>query len=79
MTVVNRTTMAAGLEMWDGTSTDGLPELLAPAYRGHVLEADGHRSVSHGMNVSRFDAAGRLDEEWAIWSAWQDLGEEATT
>ena len=27
-------------------------------------------SISHGMNISRFDADARLAEEWAIWSAW---------
>ncbi len=113
--------MAAVLAMWNGAPIDGLPALLAPTYRGHVLgvpggERDGAAypgtiaryrgafpgvdfrvveqfesgdrlvtrlearrlgqttdgpSVSHGMNISRFDAAGRLDEEWAIWSAWQ--------
>ncbi|MBI2781724.1 MAG: nuclear transport factor 2 family protein [Chloroflexi bacterium] len=117
--------MAAVLAMWNGAPTDRLAELLAPAYRGHVLgvangERDGaaypasisryreavpgvafevveqfdagdrlvtrlearragpdagRRSVSHGVNISRFGGAGRLDEEWAIWSAWQEAEE----
>jgi hypothetical protein len=29
-------------------------------------------SSSHGINISRFDDAGRLAEEWAIWSTWLD-------
>ena len=29
------------------------------------------------MNLSRFDADARLSEEWAIWSAWQDVRQEA--
>jgi len=33
--------------------------------------ADG-QAVSHGMNISRFNDAGRLLEEWAIWSGWQE-------
>lgn len=32
----------------------------------------GTISRSHGINISRFDSTGRLAEEWAIWSAWQD-------
>lgn len=35
-------------------------------------EASGVGSVSRGINISRFDAQGRLAEEWAIWSAWLD-------
>ena len=27
-------------------------------------------SVSQGINISRFDDEGRLEEEWAIWSPW---------
>lgn len=42
-------------------------------------EASGLGSVSHGMNISRFDARGRLDEEWAVWSAWQDVAQEVPT
>jgi len=42
-------------------------------------EGAGPSSVSNGMNISRFDASGLLDEEWAIWSAWQDASEEAPT
>ena len=30
----------------------------------------GPASVSQGINISRFDAVGRLAEEWAIWSPW---------
>jgi SnoaL-like domain len=33
---------------------------------------DGGSVVSRGINISRFDAAGLLAEEWAIWSAWLD-------
>ena len=29
-------------------------------------------STSLGLNIARFDDDGRLAEEWAIWSAWQD-------
>ena len=129
MTAADRATLTAVLAMWNGASTDALPGLLAPTYRGHVLgvpngerdgsaypaaiaryrqafpgvvfslveqfdagdrlvtrleahragETDGLLSVSHGMNISRFDTAGRLDEEWAIWSAWQDASEETPT
>lgn len=118
--------MRTVLEMWNGASTDGLPRLLAPRYRGHMLgvpggerdaasygesiaryraafpgvefrvieqfdagdrlvtrlearrigAAAGPSSVSHGMNIGRFDPPGRLCEEWAIWSAWQELSEE---
>ena len=28
--------------------------------------------ICHGMNISSFDAGGRLSGEWAIWSAWAD-------
>lgn len=127
MNDANRSTMAAVLEIWNGAATDGLPALLAPTYRGHMLGvpggerdgaaypgsiaryreafpdvafrvveqfdagdqlvtrlearraggATGGPSVSHGMNISRFDAAARLEEEWAIWSGWQDSTEEA--
>lgn len=28
--------------------------------------------VARGINISRFNAAGLLAEEWAIWSAWLD-------
>jgi hypothetical protein len=123
----DRATMAAVLAIWNGASTTGLAELLAPDYRGHVLgvpngERDGAAypgsiaryraafpgvefhvveqfaaddrlvtrlearrpgtdggpgSISHGMNISRFDAGARLSEEWAIWSAWQDVRQEA--
>lgn len=31
---------------------------------------EGGSVVSKGINISRFDAAGLLAEEWAIWSAW---------
>jgi SnoaL-like domain len=34
--------------------------------------AEGGFLVSRGINVSRFDGAGLLAEEWAIWSAWLD-------
>ena len=37
MTAAARETMAAVLAMWNGASTDALPRLLAPTYRGHVL------------------------------------------
>jgi predicted SnoaL-like aldol condensation-catalyzing enzyme len=30
-------------------------------------------ATSQGMNISRFDAQGRLAEEWAIWTAWLDV------
>jgi hypothetical protein len=33
---------------------------------------EGGAVVSRGINISRFDAAGLLAEEWAIWSAWLD-------
>lgn len=33
---------------------------------------EGGSVVSRGINISRFDAAGLLAEEWAIWSAWLD-------
>lgn len=35
-----------------------------------VDEASRAALVSRGINVSRFDAQGRLAEEWAIWSTW---------
>ena len=34
--------------------------------------AAGGPVVSRGINISRFDAAGLLAEEWAIWSGWLD-------
>ena len=37
-----------------------------------VDEASRSALVSRGINISRFDAQGRLAEEWAIWSAWMD-------
>jgi len=37
----------------------------------------GPSTISHGMNVSRFDEEGRLDEEWAMWSGWQESNVEA--
>jgi len=37
-----------------------------------VDELSRAASVSRGINISRFDAQGRLAEEWAIWSAWLD-------
>lgn len=37
-----------------------------------VDEESRAASVSRGINVSRFDAQGRLAEEWAIWSTWLD-------
>jgi hypothetical protein len=117
-----RSTISAVIDMWNGSTTDGIDELLAPGYRGHMLGvaggdrgADGypdvirrfraanagvtfrvveqfdtsdrcvtrleaHRPltdagpavVSQGINISRFDDAGRLAEEWAIWSGWLD-------
>ena len=117
-----RSTISAVIDIWNGSTTHGLAELLAPGYRGHMLGvaagdrgADGypgvirrfraanagvtfrvieqfdagdrcvtrleaHRprtdagpaAVSQGINISRFDDAGRLAEEWAIWSAWLD-------
>jgi hypothetical protein len=30
---------------------------------------------SNGVNIARLDANGRLAEEWAIWSAWENQGE----
>jgi len=36
------------------------------------VEASRTKLVSRGINISRFDAHGRLAEEWAIWSAWMD-------
>jgi hypothetical protein len=33
-------------------------------------------SVSHGINISRFDRNGRLAEEWAIWSPWLDAASQ---
>jgi hypothetical protein len=30
--------------------------------------------LSQGINISRFDDDGRLAEEWAIWSAWLEVG-----
>lgn len=38
-----------------------------------VDELSRAATVSRGINVSRFDAQGRLAEEWAIWSAWLDV------
>ena len=32
----------------------------------------GGSDLSRGINISRFDAAGLLAEEWSIWSAWLD-------
>lgn len=127
MTAADRSTMFAVLEMWNGAATDGLPDLLAPTYRGHMLgvpggerdaaaypesiaryrsafpdvefrvveqfdagnrlvtrlearratTSDGATSISHGMNIARFEPEARLAEEWAIWSTWQDVPEEA--
>ena len=37
-----------------------------------VDEVSRAASVSRGINIARFDAQGRLAEEWAIWSAWLD-------
>ena len=37
-----------------------------------VDEASRSALISRGINISRFDAQGRLAEEWAIWSAWMD-------
>lgn len=37
-----------------------------------VDEVSRAASVSRGINISRFDAQGRLAEEWAIWSSWLD-------
>jgi hypothetical protein len=121
--------MLAVLEMWNGATTEGLPALLAAAYRGHMLGVpNGERdaaaypvsiaryraafpdvefqvveqfdagdrlvtrlqarrrvtgdlpaSISHGMNIARFEPDARLAEEWAIWSAWQDVRQEGTT
>jgi len=34
--------------------------------------AAGSSSVSHGINIARFDSDGRLAEEWAVWSPWAD-------
>ena len=120
MTAADRSTMLAVLDMWNGSTTNGLSELLAPAYRGHMLgvpsgerdaaaypgsiaryraafpdvefhvveqfdagdrlftrleahraaTSDGPTSISHGMNIARFDRDARLVEEWAIWSTW---------
>jgi hypothetical protein len=125
-------TVAAVIDVWNGSPVDRLHGLLAPDYRGHMLHvSDGERDapaypvaihqyraanpgttfriveqlaagvrlvtrlearrvdeasraalVSRGINVSRFDAQGRLAEEWAIWSAWLDessLGPEPVT
>ena len=113
-------TVAAVIDVWNGAPVDRLHALLAPNYRGHMLNvSNGERdaaaypvaiqqyraanpgttfriveqlaagvrlvtrlearrvdevsratTVSRGINVSRFDAQGRLAEEWAIWSAW---------
>ena len=39
--------MHAVLEMWNGATTDDLPTLLAPTYRGHMLGApDGERDAA---------------------------------
>ncbi|MEO7203579.1 MAG: hypothetical protein ABIZ52_01050 [Candidatus Limnocylindrales bacterium] len=40
-------------------------------------DPDGPSVISHGMNISRFDEAARLSEEWAIWSAWHESQQEA--
>jgi hypothetical protein len=40
---------------------------------------EGGSVVSRGINISRFDAAGLLAEEWAIWSAWLDDPAEAAS
>lgn len=53
---------------------DRLVTRLEARQRGR---AGGPSSVNHGMNVARFDAGGRLIEEWAVWSGWQDSNEEA--
>ena len=37
-----------------------------------VAGSSGAASVARGINISRFDAQGRLAEEWAIWSSWMD-------
>jgi hypothetical protein len=39
----------------------------------------GESLVSRGINISRFDAAGLLAEEWAIWTAWLLVTETAAS
>lgn len=122
MALDRRDTVAAVIDIWNGAPADGLGQLLAPGYRGHMLGVQGGErdaetyadaiarfrtaiagvtfrvveqidagdrcvsrleatraatatsagSSSHGINISRFDDDGRLAEEWAVWSAWQD-------
>ncbi len=51
--------MHAVLEMWNGATTDDLPTLLAPTYRGHMLGApDGERdAAAYPATVARYRAA----------------------
>jgi hypothetical protein len=37
-----------------------------------IDKSSGAASAARGINISRFDARGRLAEEWAIWSGWMD-------
>ncbi len=51
--------MLAVLEMWNGASTDGLPELLAGSYRGHMLGVpNGERdAAAYAGSIARYRAA----------------------
>jgi hypothetical protein len=59
MTVDVRSTVAAVLEVWNGAPADGLEELLAPGYRGHMLgRADAERDAAgYAPAIAGFRAA----------------------
>ena len=40
--------------------------------RGEIDPSTARANRIRGINISRFDARGRLAEEWAIWSVWLD-------
>jgi len=58
---------------------DAVDRVVSDLQARRVSGATLAPSVSHGINISRFDQSGRLAEEWAIWSDWLDDEEIAAT
>lgn len=59
MTVDPSSTFAALLDIWNGAPVEGLRDLLAPRYRGHMLHSiDGERDAAQYPGVvERYRAA----------------------
>jgi hypothetical protein len=59
MTFDRRATLAAVVDIWNGAAADGLEQLLAPGYRGHVLGIQGGErgAAAYAGVIGRFRTA----------------------